>query len=530
MEENGNWKPNVLILGPGGVKGFLTIGSLLFFEKSKLLKEINKVVGISIGAVIGLFYTAGFSITEILEIALSTHLSDVFTSLDIINVMKKNGLVSHDILRKKMSEKIIQKYGFIPTLKQFYLMSGIEFEVVVTNLDDDKPEYFNYQTEPELSCVEAVLMSISLPLFFQSYVYKNKYYLDGGISDPFPVERYKNDKVFGIFLKGSPKDSKASFFDYLSRIVQVITSVQIKHMKIPSQCKILNLEHTVNDTIGMKMNFEQRVDLVFTGYVKAFEFYFVLHQKYPNTYPLQFIQRYHSIQLFQTFLSQNNKNILYEYQSEIESDAIEEEGDFYLQECFTTSSSDNIDSDEENQQEQENEEQEEEPEKEEQGEGDQEEGYQVEGDHQERQEDQPIIDEEKDKIHQIVEDVNEIRNQMDKLLIINNEIIMSPKRNKYLIDEDEPLIIDNLSSDKEDTFYHSKEDPPIVIYEEQRKEIDSREQKRENGNQKATEKPIDQEGKERGTKDQDGFYYNHQKKNKKKGKKRKHHKPEWIKK
>jgi predicted acylesterase/phospholipase RssA len=572
---NGKWMPKVLILGPGGVKGFLTIGSLLFFEKSKLLKEINKVVGISIGAVIGMFYTAGFSITDILEIALSTQIADVMTSLDIVNVMKKNGLISHDIIRKKMEEKLIQKYGFVPTLKQFYMMTGIEFDVVVTNLDDDKAEYFNHETEPELSCVEAVLMSMSLPLFFQSYVYKNKYYLDGGIADPFPIDRYKNEKVLGVFLKGSPKDSRGSFFHYLSRVVQSITSVQIKNIKIPPGCKIINLEHDVNDTIGVKMSFEQRVEMVLTGYVKGYEFYQVLHQSNKKEYPM-FITRYHSLQLFHSLQKDKKHRIIYQYESEINSDEMEEEGDFYLEDCFEEQS------EEESEEEEYGQESEEEEPSEQQSEGLREEGepseYQSEGEYEdqnkeeekklEEQKNMENKEEEKDVPIQMLENVFEIQKQLDVLVEIDKQIekITSPKKSKYvLVDENEPLEFIDYSekerekerkeeceeksekeesekeeSEKEEREEEVKQEEEKQKEEKQKEEIQEEERKESLENSNIISLPIEQpiiyssrsrsseKRKEQQKDKEQPFQYHQNKKKIKKNKKKKHQKPSWI--
>jgi predicted acylesterase/phospholipase RssA len=545
MDENVIWKPKVLILGPGGVKGFLTIGSLLFFEKSKLLKHIHKVVGISIGSVIGMFFCAGFTSTEILEIALSTQLSDVMTSVDLINVMKKNGLVSHDILRKKMEEKLIQKYGFVPTFQQFYMMTGIHFEVVVTNLDEDKAEYFSYLTEPDLSIIEAVLMSISLPLFFQSYKYKNKYYLDGAVADPFPIQKYKEEDTFGIFLKGSTKDSSGSFFQYLSRVIQMITSVQIKNMKIPPKCKILNLEHDTSDTIGMKMNFEQKVDLVWMGYVKAYQFYKHLYSKNPKEYPL-FINKYHSIRMFESVIKETNDQKLiqtfYEYHSEIESECMEEEGDFYLEECFEDLDDDSeyfmSDEEEEEVEEEEVEEEEVEQEKVEEEEVEQE---KVEGKQKHEDQEQEEGSDHRNKTIQLIHDVNEMKKQIDELVQIEKEIdqITSPKKNKYITDEEETLVvIDNYSSEEE-TITNGNE---ILIREEETKETTNVEETKETTNVKENKEeknqnPIEQElvkdqekkiNEDSNLPKEEPFLYH--KKKTKKGKKRKHHKPEWIKK
>lgn len=347
-EHAGNlWKPNALLLGPGGVKGFLMLGSLLLFEKSKMLKDIKKIVGVSMGAIIGLFLNIGCSVTEILETALMTELSELITNIDVITIMRKNGLVSHDIFRKRMQEKVIEKYGFVPTLKQLYTMTGCELDIVVTNLDKDLPEYFNYQTEPDLSCVEAVIMSMSLPLFFYTYVYKENIYLDGGIADPFPIHRFGNENVLAIRMMGSPLDPKDSFFNYIAKVVSCLTS-QKRHFKnVSKNNKILDLEYEVNDAIGVKMTFEKRVEMVLIGYLRAYNFLESFESSYLGT-----IEKYtnpsffNSILIAKSYIPKNNlttgNNNIQSGSGSEDSDVMEEEGDAYLEECFDSDSFDEI--------------------------------------------------------------------------------------------------------------------------------------------------------------------------------------------
>lgn len=335
------WRPNVLILGGGGVKGFLTIGSLLFFEKTKMLKDIKKIVGVSIGSVIGLLYASGYSMTEILDFSLMTQISEVVSHIDILNIMKTNGFVSHDVFRKKLNEKIISKFGFVPTFKQLYLMTGYHFEVVVTNLDKNVAEYFSHETQPDFSCVEGVLMSMSLPFIFQTYIHNNDIYLDGAIIDPFPLNRYRNDCVFGIILKTTPVNPRESFFNYLSRVIDSFTTTKEKNIIIPPNCKILNLQYQITDTLGIKMSFENRVDMVLFGYLRGYQFYDEIHRIHPQEYPMN-IQKSLTkdlIHSFPTFQNQNESFIIdhVEELSDVDSEEMENEGDEYLVDLFESS-------------------------------------------------------------------------------------------------------------------------------------------------------------------------------------------------
>lgn len=342
------WTPDALLLGPGGAKGFLMLGALLLFEKCKMLKDVKKIVGVSMGAIIGMFLNIGCTVTEILEIGLMTELNEIITTIDVMTIMKNKGLVSHDIFRKRMRDKVTQRFGFVPTLKQLYMMTRIELEIVVTNLDKDRPEYFSHQTEPDLCCVEAVLMSMSLPLFFYTYVYKDNIYLDGAVAEPFPIHRFKNEKVLAIRMMGCHIDPKDSFFNYISKVVNCLTSQTRNHSK-SKDTKILDLIFEVNDAIGVKLTYEKRVEMVLVGYVRAYRFLKSYHSCY-----IPLIEKYTNQNFFESITincDQQHSNIS-EYEDDDSTSVgksigknkgyeqdIEEKGDEYLEECFESDES-----------------------------------------------------------------------------------------------------------------------------------------------------------------------------------------------
>ena len=43
-EKASDWKPSVLVLGPGGIKGHLELGALLILEKEGYLSNIHQFV------------------------------------------------------------------------------------------------------------------------------------------------------------------------------------------------------------------------------------------------------------------------------------------------------------------------------------------------------------------------------------------------------------------------------------------------------------------------------------------------------
>src|SRR5437762_49683 len=99
--------PTVLVLGPGGIKGFIELGALLYFEQqTQFLSQIKIIIGVSIGSMIGLLYTSGFTVSDIIEMALTMDFFKDIFSFSAINITKKMGLISNDKIKDKLSQKL----------------------------------------------------------------------------------------------------------------------------------------------------------------------------------------------------------------------------------------------------------------------------------------------------------------------------------------------------------------------------------------------------------------------------------------
>lgn len=284
------WEPTVLVLGAGGVKGYMMVGTLLFLEKTNILKNIKKIVGVSIGAIIGILYVIGCSMTEILELTLTTNVTDVFSSFDMSVVPSANGIFPHQVFRKKLTDKLIEKFGFIPTFKQLYLMTGYEFICTVANLDDEIEEHFSHITEPDLLVTEGVLMSMNIPIFFHMYKYKEKLYVDGGVMNTLPFDKYDDGKtdILTISLGETYIDPQKSLLNYLLKVVKLLTnkeSQKILEMK-SDRNRIIKLRDDTREPIGLQLNFEKRVKMVINGYINAFQFLENLTEEFPNQYKI----------------------------------------------------------------------------------------------------------------------------------------------------------------------------------------------------------------------------------------------------
>lgn len=172
-----------LVLSGGGARGLAHIG--VYKALSESGKEIEVISGTSMGAVIGALIAAGYSATEIEEIAVDKVKSKLFE----INAPKLS-LASHKPVRKILSELLPEKIEDLEI--PLYLSS--------TNLTTGENEILS-----KGNLYDAVMASTSIPIAFKPIKIKNDYHVDGGLTNNLPAS-YIRDKC--KFLIGSHVNHK----------------------------------------------------------------------------------------------------------------------------------------------------------------------------------------------------------------------------------------------------------------------------------------------------------------------------------
>ena len=293
-ETANNWRPSVLVLGPGGVKGFLELGALLILEKEKYLDNIKTYVGVSIGSILSFLIVTGYTITEIIKEAMDF---DLFQDISILSLgdikkafvqAKKNaGLLPHNKIKEKLSQLMIEKFNRVLTLKELYMATGLELVTITTNLDKDIAEYLSWKTYPNLSAVEAVLMSMNIPLLFYQIIYgeDNDVYIDGAFSNPYPIDQYDDKKtdILGIYIATPKKTEKPIGTDICYYLYKIISSGMVQLRKrnkkmASARCKHLKLTTAIIDTVGIAVTFDAKCQMIYNGYFTAKRFFEELKQ------------------------------------------------------------------------------------------------------------------------------------------------------------------------------------------------------------------------------------------------------------
>lgn len=204
MEEEKKKKKNydTLILSGGSTKGFGIVGSLQYLHDNGMLSQIKKFIGTSIGAIIAYLVCIGYNPIEIMIVSCQKQIFEKMTNIDIMNVMQGSGAISFHIFQEMLEKLTIEKVKKFITLSDLHKKYNKELVCCTYNLTLHKSEYISYKTHPDLNCITALRMSANIPFLFETFVYDDYKYLDGGIADNFPISQIeKGDVALGIRTK-----------------------------------------------------------------------------------------------------------------------------------------------------------------------------------------------------------------------------------------------------------------------------------------------------------------------------------------
>jgi len=267
------WKPKVLVLGPGGIKGFYYLGFLMLLEAKNYLYSVDKFVGCSVGSLISLLILCGYNILSIFEAAAET--SSIFSnieSIDASQITKKAGLLSHKLLEQQLKKLIKKRMSDIPTMEEFYALTGKDFCAVTTKVPGG-PVYINRFTYPKMSVVTAVMLSSNIPGVFHKLVYDQNTYIDGALTDPYPI-KYHDDgmtNILGMYIESQNGDNIGG---YLSNVLySSIRRLRSMSKRSCSQnCRHIELLDKPR-SLSLNIPNSDKIDMFVSGYKIGMNFY-----------------------------------------------------------------------------------------------------------------------------------------------------------------------------------------------------------------------------------------------------------------
>jgi len=270
-----NWKPRVLVLGPGGVKGFKMLGFLSPLEDYGLLDDIDTFCGVSVGSIISLLLICGYNIREIVGEAVKLDIFKQVDSFNFASVIQNKGLISNEPIRRLLTKLVVEKFGSVPTLYGLYMSTGKSLVSTTLNVTDEKCLMLNPIDHPDVSCVDAVMFSMNIPFIFYQLIYNDKVCADGALANPYPIDYFDDDNtnILGVYMKTIHGSSTDSSITYYHKIINSLMDQRRSDIISQSsdKCVHIGLNIKIPDTFG-NISIEDKSNMLIEGFNEGKEF------------------------------------------------------------------------------------------------------------------------------------------------------------------------------------------------------------------------------------------------------------------
>lgn len=244
-----------LVLEGGGIKGIAYIGAMQVLQQRGHLDHITRVGGTSAGAINALIYALGYSIPEQQEILESTDFKGFMDSSfgvirDIRRLARHFGWHKGEFFRGWLGELVEQTLGNKEaTFADLKAKEGApDLYVIGTNLSTGFAEVFSHERHAEMPLLDAVRISMSIPLFFQAVRHgeRDEVYVDGGVQLNYPIKLFDGKKYIR-----EDEGCAGRYTDYYNKQNAKVGLKRPDHSPYVYNCQTLGLRLDTNAEIGL---------------------------------------------------------------------------------------------------------------------------------------------------------------------------------------------------------------------------------------------------------------------------------------
>lgn len=195
-----------IVLSGGAYLGLYEFGALKYLSQHNFYKieNIKSIHGTSIGGLIGAMLCLNMEWDTIHDYIVKRPWNKMIQIMPnmLFDIIPKKGLFGYTFFENIMSPLLKTcDIDIDVTLLQFYEKTQKELFLYTVDLNNYTLEKLSHRTTPELPLIQALYMTCCLPYVFQPVWYKNRYYIDGGLLNNYPldmcveeIERHREEK------------------------------------------------------------------------------------------------------------------------------------------------------------------------------------------------------------------------------------------------------------------------------------------------------------------------------------------------
>ena len=261
---------DTLCFSSGGFQGLLFISSLKCLVDNNYI-DLNKIttyVGTSIGAVVSFLLIIGYTPEELYIFFKNYNFKNLELKFDLL-LLEKNlenfGLDSCDtfieLITFLFEKKTKLKLSNI-TLKEFYILTKKNFIINATNFNKGTEAILNHKTTPDVLVWQAIRMSISIPIIYTPVLYKNEYYVDGGLCSDILLAYCNPKTTLGFYIENIDNYELKSLQDLILGSILILSN---KNKKSYSNYKLIKFKKVNSKIISLNITQECIEEILVAG-------------------------------------------------------------------------------------------------------------------------------------------------------------------------------------------------------------------------------------------------------------------------
>lgn len=266
----------------GGMKGLAFVGVDKALTELGLWKNIKRFIGSSAGAI--------FASAAACRIPFDTMLKEIdntdFTKFkdshwgwfsDGYYLYEESGIYKGDYFYNWYRD-LLKKYVGNPdiTFEEVYKIYGTQLVITTTNLTKHKLIYLNRNEHPNEKLCDAVRKSMSIPVFFTPVIENGDVYVDGGITNNFPLDYFDtiNNKTLGFYLDENINYGEIN--NVIKLVISVINTcietIEKNNLKDSDKNRIVHIKTWDYSPIDFHMSKQDINKLIESGYNATIDF------------------------------------------------------------------------------------------------------------------------------------------------------------------------------------------------------------------------------------------------------------------
>jgi predicted acylesterase/phospholipase RssA len=290
-----------IVFSGGGILGISILGVLRYLYLENIVSNVKNIAGNSMGAYFCLLFSLKIPIQDIESILYNyignydyMNINDI-TLTDFFNKKGVDNFSSYiDLIKNYLKDKDENFKGDI-TFSELSKIYGINLYISTTNINKCENFIFSIDSTPDISIFDATIASMNIPIIGTAINIDGEYYVDGALTNNFPVNIFNNihkDLILCVIIKPDetddytkiiPKNTELSFLNYNYQIIKILLNntykqsftslIDHKKNNILIISKFHDIEYlpiTFNkNNINKKVSKQDLDNLILTGFIQA---------------------------------------------------------------------------------------------------------------------------------------------------------------------------------------------------------------------------------------------------------------------